>query len=82
MGVGVACICDCFIQELYQPILPLHHKCAFLRAICSNVSSSVRASLTAAKTTANGIYCPPKLQSALDLQSGMQVVSLCNLTHN
>lgn len=35
-----------------------------------NVTRS-RAALTSAKTTANGIYCPPKLQSALDLQSGI-----------
>lgn len=33
--------------------------------------TEARAALTSGKTTANGIYCPPSLQAALDMQSGI-----------
>lgn len=36
--------------------------------------SNYRAALTSGRTTANGIYCPPKLQAALDMQSGKHVI--------
>lgn len=54
-------------KNLLVEVLLLESKT--FHAVCN--LSKARASLTSARTTANSIYCPPKLQSALDLQSGI-----------
>ena len=37
----------------------------------NKINAYTQASLTSSRTAANSIYCPPALQSALDLQSGV-----------
>ena len=76
------CVCVCVYVQQLNMCLQLQKLCSSIfhsqvqllesRAYqkLGNVTKS-RASLTSAKTTANGIYCPPKLQASLDLQSGI-----------
>ncbi|KAJ8313828.1 hypothetical protein KUTeg_008389 [Tegillarca granosa] len=54
--------------EKYQEALQLGS--SLLKEL-KKLDDKALAALTSGRTTANGIYCPPKLQAALDMQSGI-----------